>query len=339
MRQIECIKDCFFRKFADFQSRSSRVEYWSFFAFSLLSITLAALIDIIIIDMPLFLFAVALVFLIPGSAVAVRRLHDTGRSGKLLLASLSPLILIPVIFIITKAAGIRSLPDAPFLAILFWLALAAGMIAPLVFMALPSEAGSNRFGEYEAPVKSGDSGIKKDSSEVLRAFPNRYGFTSEKEDKKISLTTKGYGAIGGGAVILVLMAFFTSQMFSSPQNSGSAQNRSASVGSLPSSISGRVTLVCVEQHTRPVFDNPVRVRCDSLAAVTRTVEWSISLQRQRGVPPQLQRVCGEQLDQLIRNIENRRGHVSPERMTSFIVEFAAGAVMPACEQGINFNRS
>ena len=65
-----------------FRGRSSRREYWSWVLSAvLLHIVFAFLRDgLDIVDLPLneILF---LVTLLPGTAVAVRRLHDTNRSG------------------------------------------------------------------------------------------------------------------------------------------------------------------------------------------------------------------------------------------------------------------
>ena len=74
------IKKCF-QKFADFNGRASRSEFWYFYLF----VILVNFISIYIaIQMPFF-FAVAiisgLILLVPALAVTARRLHDTGRSG------------------------------------------------------------------------------------------------------------------------------------------------------------------------------------------------------------------------------------------------------------------
>ncbi len=77
-----------------FSGRSSRKEFWSFIlalwvvafviAFTLRSTAPDLLIALV--------FPVTMVELLLIWAVAVRRLHDTGRSGRMLLVSLIPLI-------------------------------------------------------------------------------------------------------------------------------------------------------------------------------------------------------------------------------------------------------
>jgi uncharacterized membrane protein YhaH (DUF805 family) len=85
------------KKYAQFQGRSRRSEYWYFALFHVL-IALAVIVPAIIfiaigasshnsivtgLGVVLYLayFAFSLALLVPSVAVTVRRLHDTGRSG------------------------------------------------------------------------------------------------------------------------------------------------------------------------------------------------------------------------------------------------------------------
>lgn len=74
------IKTCF-QKFADFNGRASRSEFWYFYLFAILVYFISIFIGI---QMPFF-FAVTIIFalilFVPTLAVTARRLHDTGRSG------------------------------------------------------------------------------------------------------------------------------------------------------------------------------------------------------------------------------------------------------------------
>ncbi len=91
---------CYFvslKKFATFRGRATRSEYW-YFVLSMVVFAIGTLlIDIIIgtyqttgycVIYPLFL--VAMVF--PSISVAVRKLHDTGRSGWLYLIGSIPIV-------------------------------------------------------------------------------------------------------------------------------------------------------------------------------------------------------------------------------------------------------
>lgn len=80
-------------KFAQFTGRSRRSEYWYFFLVTLI-ITYGLQGIGMVLDMSLFVMLgglVSLALLIPGIAVAVRRMHDVGRSGWWLLLGLIPL--------------------------------------------------------------------------------------------------------------------------------------------------------------------------------------------------------------------------------------------------------
>lgn len=78
-------------QYANFSGRARRSEYW-FWTLAVFIVSIIAGIIDMIIGIPLLQIVVALATLIPGLAVAVRRLHDTGRSGWFLLLGLIPLV-------------------------------------------------------------------------------------------------------------------------------------------------------------------------------------------------------------------------------------------------------
>ncbi|MEN6619429.1 MAG: DUF805 domain-containing protein [Rikenellaceae bacterium] len=85
-------------KYADFSGRARRKEFWSFvlfyFIFSLVAMTLDNMLGITFGHFssgPISgLFSIAL--LIPSLAVTVRRLHDIGKSGWMILVGLIPVV-------------------------------------------------------------------------------------------------------------------------------------------------------------------------------------------------------------------------------------------------------
>jgi len=79
-------------KYADFQGRAARPEYWWFALFNALANILASIVDKAVIGYPILQGIVALGLIIPAVAVGVRRLHDTDRSGWWLLIVFVPLI-------------------------------------------------------------------------------------------------------------------------------------------------------------------------------------------------------------------------------------------------------
>jgi uncharacterized membrane protein YhaH (DUF805 family) len=86
------------KQYADFSGRARRKEYWMFALFNLIFIIVAMVLDNILgltageLPYGLFYFLYVLAVLIPGLAVAVRRLHDVGKSGWMILISLIPII-------------------------------------------------------------------------------------------------------------------------------------------------------------------------------------------------------------------------------------------------------
>ncbi|MDP4605627.1 MAG: DUF805 domain-containing protein [Erythrobacter sp.] len=114
------------KRYADFQGRSRRKEYWMFVLFQVLLLVPVGIIlslfsapeggdDSTLGSILLIIFALIYlgVFMIPGLAVQVRRFHDQDKSGWLILLGFIPYV---------------------------------GSIILLVFMCLEGTKGSNRFG-------------------------------------------------------------------------------------------------------------------------------------------------------------------------------------------------
>jgi uncharacterized membrane protein YhaH (DUF805 family) len=99
------------KKYAVFRGRARRKEYWYFFLFNLLISLGLSLIDgalgLVSSEGGFGLFSgiYSLVVLIPAIAVAVRRLHDTGRSGLWLLIGFIPIIGVIVLIIFLASAS------------------------------------------------------------------------------------------------------------------------------------------------------------------------------------------------------------------------------------------
>jgi len=78
-------------QYAGFSGRARRSEYWWFALASFLASVVASIIDTAI-GVSILEWILTLALLVPSLAVAVRRLHDTGRSGWWLLIGLIPLV-------------------------------------------------------------------------------------------------------------------------------------------------------------------------------------------------------------------------------------------------------
>jgi uncharacterized membrane protein YhaH (DUF805 family) len=84
------------KKYAVFNGRARRAEYWYFALFSIIISIILGIVDNVLgfsIGNTGILGGIyALAVLIPSIAVSIRRLHDTGKSGWMLLVTLIPFI-------------------------------------------------------------------------------------------------------------------------------------------------------------------------------------------------------------------------------------------------------
>ena len=78
-------------KYAEFNGRARRAEYWYFTLFNFLILMGLAFVGMML-NMPRIGGLYYLAVLVPGIAVALRRLHDVGKSGWYLLLIFVPLI-------------------------------------------------------------------------------------------------------------------------------------------------------------------------------------------------------------------------------------------------------
>jgi len=107
------------KKYAIFQGRARRKEYWFFVLFNVIISIGLTIVDVMIgtfnaeTGIAYLSTLYSLAVLIPSIAVSVRRLHDTDRTGWWLFIALIPLI---------------------------------GLIVLLVFMFLDSQPGDNKYG-------------------------------------------------------------------------------------------------------------------------------------------------------------------------------------------------
>lgn len=99
--------------YAVFTGRARRTEYWMFVLFNIIIALTIGLIEGMLASAGVVGMIYSLAVLIPSIAVAVRRLHDTDRSGWWLLIGLVPLI---------------------------------GAIVLMVFLVLDSSPGQNQYG-------------------------------------------------------------------------------------------------------------------------------------------------------------------------------------------------
>lgn len=165
---ISAFKD-FFSRYADFSGRSTLSAYWYWVLASVIINFIAAFIGAVL-DTDIIGYIWGLLIFIPTWAIAVRRLHDIGKSGWNLLWSIIPTIafcLVSCCFIASVAMDVAAL-DIDFeqnpgvllkcitgqtswlYALMATAVLAlAGAIVIFVFSLLDSQKGTNKWGASE----------------------------------------------------------------------------------------------------------------------------------------------------------------------------------------------
>ena len=86
------------RKYADFNGRASRQEFWFFVVFVIIANAVAGLVGMLFGFGSLLPGLVGLLLIVPQLAVAVRRLHDLGKSGRELVVPCVMLAAVPLAF-------------------------------------------------------------------------------------------------------------------------------------------------------------------------------------------------------------------------------------------------
>ncbi|MFA5048097.1 MAG: DUF805 domain-containing protein [Patescibacteria group bacterium] len=86
------------KKYATFSGRAQRAEYWYFTLFNIIFLIIAAILDNLLgltikgVGYGVIYIIYTLAVLIPSIALTVRRLHDTSRSGWMILICLIPIV-------------------------------------------------------------------------------------------------------------------------------------------------------------------------------------------------------------------------------------------------------
>ena len=88
--------DVITKKYAEFNGRATRSEYWYFTLFSLIAYIIVGVVDGLLVNvtggLPVLSIILMVGLLVPSIAVAVRRLHDIGKSGWWYLLAIVPII-------------------------------------------------------------------------------------------------------------------------------------------------------------------------------------------------------------------------------------------------------
>lgn len=103
---IRCVRD----KYADFNGRAGRSEFWWF----ALAVFLVAVV-FNVLRMPMLGMLANLALLLPSVAVGARRLHDIGKSGWFQLVGIIPFVgwIIVVYWMVQPSAGANEYGEGP----------------------------------------------------------------------------------------------------------------------------------------------------------------------------------------------------------------------------------
>ncbi|PHZ85670.1 DUF805 domain-containing protein [Paremcibacter congregatus] len=104
MEFSEAVKSVF-SKFATFSGRAARSEYWYFQLFIFLVQIAITILTMVVPFLALLSLIFALITILPGLAVSVRRLHDKNKSGWWLLLCFIPLVGAIILLIWFAMAG------------------------------------------------------------------------------------------------------------------------------------------------------------------------------------------------------------------------------------------
>lgn len=148
---LESYGNCF-RQYATFRGRSARQEY---VVFTIANFILSAILGLIPVVGGIF----GLIIIIPGIAVAVRRLHDLNKSGWWLLA--------PYGIMLIGLIGIAATVEEGRAAVWVWV-IALGGLAALVMsiwmIFTRGTVGRNRFGDEQNNDNSGGGTTSRPSA-------------------------------------------------------------------------------------------------------------------------------------------------------------------------------
>jgi uncharacterized membrane protein YhaH (DUF805 family) len=97
------------KKYVLFEGRAHRTEFWMFFLFNLVIGVVLAILDAILGttagSFGLLGSVYSLAVLLPSLGVGARRLHDTNRSGWLLLIGLIPIVGVIIVLVLLIPRG------------------------------------------------------------------------------------------------------------------------------------------------------------------------------------------------------------------------------------------
>jgi uncharacterized membrane protein YhaH (DUF805 family) len=139
------------KRYADFDGRSSRAEYWWFALANMILSIVIAFLDRLLLgpvygDLGILALIQAAVLFVPGIAVLVRRLHDTDHNGWWLLLTIWNYAFLLSGGSMSKSVNFVLSRIPAGLGIVLVLSFIAAVVVIFIFMVTPGTEGPNRYG-------------------------------------------------------------------------------------------------------------------------------------------------------------------------------------------------
>lgn len=135
-------------RYFELSGRSGRAEYWKFFVYVFIAEMLAGFLDTgADMDVPVVTSAVWVVTTVPQFTATVRRLHDTDRSGWVMVWPTVAITTACIIVGVAQQASEYGEPTSPAVALLALALIVSGAGYLLYLMVKPGDEYDNRFGE------------------------------------------------------------------------------------------------------------------------------------------------------------------------------------------------
>lgn len=146
----DSIGESFFN-YANFKDRAARAEYWWWVLFATVAVLIAAVLDYVLFNgwsVSPFTLVVGVAALLPSLSAAVRRLHDTNRSGWWVFLPIGAAALM-IAGIVVAAIGNPRNPlggmGLIYVGVPALLVIATGILL-IVLLLAPGDTGNNRYG-------------------------------------------------------------------------------------------------------------------------------------------------------------------------------------------------